>query len=75
VVAKRDRVGEILEAEAVLGEAANGEDAGDRADRKHEALVRDRVVACFGLDGHLAGALVQPDGVAEHEVGVRAHLP
>ena len=51
VVAKRDAVGEILEAAAVLGEARHREDPVDRTERDDEPLVGDR-----GRPGDRVGA-------------------
>jgi hypothetical protein len=75
VVAERDRVREVLEAHPVLGETRNRQHPRRRAERDNQLLVGDLELACERLDDDgLALGVVAPD-VAEHELGVRAHLP
>ena len=75
-VAEGDRVGEVLEAEAVLSEAGHREDARDGAEREHELVVADvEHTRVRRLDVREPLLLVDRGHAAEHELGVGAHLP
>ena len=74
-IAERDRIGQVLEAEAVLGEAGDGKDARDGAEREHEVLPADVERARVGcLHVGQPPLLVDLGHTAEHELGARAHL-
>ncbi len=76
MVAERDRVGEVLEAHARARRARDGERARRRAERDDEALVADLESARRAIRRRpLAPLAVVPRDAAEHELGVRAHLP
>lgn len=53
--------GEVLEAERVLRQAGDRQDANDRSPRHDELLVDELLLGC--------------DHAAEQQLGVRAHLP
>ena len=73
VVSEVDRVGQALEAEAVLGEAGHRQRARDGTERHHELLVADPVRSKLALSGHELLRLVEGGGTGEQELGVRAH--
>ncbi len=73
-VAKRDRVGEILESEAVLHEARDRERPGRRAECDDEALVADLELSGERVDHDDPALAIVARDVAEDELGVRAHL-
>ncbi len=75
VVAQRDRVGEVLEPEPVVGEARDRERPCDRARGDDQALVADLLVPGVGRDGERARLGVEDGGRAEDQLGVRAHHP
>ena len=74
VVAERDRIGEVLEAHPVLGEARDGQCAGPGPEGDHQPLVRD--LDWPGERVHEDGPplAVEPRHVAEQELCMRAHL-
>ena len=74
-VSQRDRVGEILEADAVLEQTRNRERARRRSEGDDEPLVADLELAGERLDAHDASLAIELADVAEHELCVRAHLP
>ena len=59
VVAERDRVGEVVEAESVLGEARNGQRARDRAEGEHQPVVAHLEAAGVRLDRDRARTFVE----------------
>ena len=73
-VPERDRVGEVLEPDAVLGEAGNRKRARRRAERHDEAFVADLERAGQRLDRHGTSVVVVPGDAPENELGMRAHL-
>ena len=73
-VAQRDRVGEILEADAVLERARHRKRARGRSERDDEPLVADLELARERFDDDGLALAVVARHVAEHELGVRAHL-
>ena len=75
VVAERDRVGEVLEAHAVLGETRNRERPRRRPERHDEAFVTDLDRAGERLDGHGRPLVVVARDAAQDELRMRAHLP
>ena len=74
VISERDRVGEILEAHAVLGEARHGKGARDRSEGDDEALVADVDLTELARDPNDTGVLVECQDVAQQQLGVPAHL-
>ena len=75
VVTQMDRIGEVLEAERVRGEAGNGERPGDGAERQHEVLPGDVERARLRrLDVCGSPLRVDRGHAAEQQLGVRAHL-
>ena len=75
VVAQRDRVGEVLEAECMIGEPGDGQRPGNRAERDDEVLVGHIDEHFLGLDLDALPVGSVGDCAPEHEVGVRAHQP
>jgi hypothetical protein len=75
VVAEIDRVGERLEAAAVVGQAGDRQRPRDGAERDHEVGVAQVDEALAGLDLDALPLRVVRDRAAEDEVGVRAHHP
>jgi hypothetical protein len=75
VVAEVDRVGEVLEAERMVGEPGNRQRPRDRANGDDEVLVADVDEAFERLDLDAAVAEVERRRMPEDELGVRAHRP
>jgi hypothetical protein len=75
VIAECDRVGQILEAKGVLGEARDRERPRNRAERDHEIAIGDAEKSFVGLDLDAPAVGLVRDGAPEHEVGMRAHQP
>ena len=75
VVAQVDRIREALEPERVLGEAGDGERAGDGPEGDDEALVPDPRRADLRLDVGRAGVEVERRRSSQDELGVPAHHP
>jgi hypothetical protein len=73
VVAERDRVGQVAEAVAVLGEAGHRQHAGDGAEREHEAVVADLDEAVDRLDDHRFPVGMDGRQPSNDELAVRAH--
>ena len=69
-----DRVGEILEAEAMLQQTRYGKRACGCSERDDEPLVADLELAREGFDGDRLAFGIVAQHVAEDELGVRAHL-
>ena len=74
-VAKGDRVREVLEARAVLGEPGDGQDASSRAERDDEARVLDLDGPGESLHADAPVLAVVRRHVPEEQLRVRAHLP
>ena len=75
VVAELDRVGEVLEAETVLGEAGDRQRPRERAQREDGLLVVDDERLRTGLDRGDALLRVERREPSEEQLGVRAHHP
>ena len=75
VVAEVDRVGEVLEAEPVLGETGDRQRPRERAEREDGPLVVDGERLRTGLDRGDALLRVERREPAEEQLGVRAHHP
>ena len=75
MVPEVDRVREVFEAEAVLGEPGNRQPAGDRAEREDSLVVADREGPGLGFDGRGSPGRFQSGQPAQEEVRVRAHEP
>ena len=75
VVAKRDRVGEVVEAESVLGEPRNGQRARDRAECEHQPLVAHLEGPGMRLDRDRARRLVEGGRGTHDKLRPRAHHP
>ena len=75
VVAECDRVGQILEAAAVLDEARHGEDPRDGPECHHEPLVCDDSGTGDRLCGDRPACQVDRGRAAEQQLGMWAHLP
>src|SRR5262245_6689144 len=75
VVAEPDCVGEVLEADAVLGQAGYRQGAGRRAERDHETLVADLEGSGKRVDGDGLPVTVVSRDLAEDELRMRTHLP
>ena len=73
VVAQVDRVGEVLEAQRVLGEAWDRQGPRDRAERDHELAVGHGHVSFERVDLDVAAGEVQLGRPAEEHVRMRAH--
>jgi hypothetical protein len=75
VVTQCDRVGEILEAVAVLGETGNWERAADRPERDHQPVVRELERSVGRFDRDRPALPVEGRSAAQQELGARAHHP
>ena len=75
MIAKGDRVGQILEAEGVLGEPRDRERSRNRAERDDEVAIGHVDQRFLGLDVDTPALRIVRDRPAEDEVGVRAHDP
>ena len=73
-VPQRDRVGEILEADAMLEQTRHRKRARGRSERDDEPLVADLELAGERLDDDRLALGIVAQHVAEDELGVRAHL-
>ena len=73
-VAQRDRVGEILEADAVLSKSRHRKRSRRGSERDDEPLVADLELARERFDGDRLALGIVAQHVAEDELGVRAHL-
>ena len=74
-VAQGDRIGEILESEAVLHEAWYRERPGRRAECDDEPLVADLQLSRERVDPHDPALAIEGAHAPEDELGVWAHLP
>ena len=72
-VAERDRVGDVLEPLAVLGEAGDGERPRNGAERDDESLVADLERAAERLGDDRLRSRVAREDAAEQQLRVRAH--
>ncbi len=75
LIAERDRIGKVLEPGAMLDQAGNREHACRRAEGDDELLVADLERSRERVDGDVPALAIECRDVAEHELGVRAHLP
>ena len=73
-VPQGDRVGEILEADAVLEQSRDWKRARGRSERNDEPFVADLELARERLDGDRLAFGIVAQHAAEDELGVRAHL-
>src|SRR5918999_6069837 len=70
-----DCVGEVLEAESMVGEPGNRQRPRDRAERDDQLAVRDGEQLVLRLDLYLSLLRGDAGRAAEDELGVRTHLP
>ena len=73
MVAERDRVGEVVEAESVLRETRNGQRARDRAEGEHQPVVVHLEGPGVRLDRHRARSFVEGGRRADDELD-RGHI-
>src|SRR5712691_7426471 len=73
-VAQGDRVREVLEADAVLEQPRDREDARDRAEGYDQLVVADLELAAERDCSHGPAILLEADSPAEKQVRVGAHL-
>ena len=73
-VPQRDRIGKILEADAVLEQPGHRKGSYRRSEGDHEPFVADLELAGERLDGDGIVFAVEAGDAAEDELGMRAHL-